>query len=121
MIQKALIEVQNGGSFRKFVEKYKIEHAVLYRHMKRGQTKKKGGQTALSEYDEKLLVSRLQISSDWGYPIDSITLRLLVKEYIDKQGRTVPKFNNNIPGPDFVHSFLERNKKELSAHMCQNI
>lgn len=121
VIKKALIEVQNGGSFRKVAEKYEIEHTVLYRHMKRGQTKKKGGQTALSEYDEKLLVSRLQICSDWGYPIDSITLRLLVKEYIDKQGRTVPKFNNNMPGPDFVHSFLERNKKELSARMCQNI
>lgn len=121
VIEKALIEVQNGGSFRKVAQKYEIDHTVLYRHLKRGTTKKKGGQTALSETDENLLVNRLQICSDWGYPIDAITLRLLIKDYIDKQGKTVPKFKNNLPGPDFVCSFLKRHKEELSARMCQNI
>lgn len=50
VIKNALIEVQNGGSFKKVAEKYEIEHTVLYRHMKRGQTEKRVGQTALSEY-----------------------------------------------------------------------
>lgn len=121
LIKKALNEVEDGGSFRKVAQKYGIDHTVLYRHMKRGVTKKKGGQTALSETDENRLVSRLQICSDWGYPIDSITLRLLIKDYIDRQGKTVPKFRDNMPGPDFVYSFLERHKNKLSARMCQNI
>lgn len=28
VIKKALVEVQNGGSFRKVAEKYKIEHTI---------------------------------------------------------------------------------------------
>lgn len=79
MIKKALDAVQKGGSFRNVAAKYKM-------------TKKKGGQTALQEADGSLLLNRLQICSDWGYLNDSFTLRPIVKDYIDRQDKSVQKF-----------------------------
>lgn len=123
IIKTAIEEVLKGGaSYRKVATKYEIDHTVLYRHVKRnGTTKKKGGQTALSEEEEKMLVSRLQICCDWGYPIDPLTFRLLVKDFIDRQGKTVPKFKDNLPGPDFTFGFMKRHKDALSTRICQNI
>ena len=69
---------------------------------------------ALTEEDEKILVSRLIICADWGYPVDSWTLRILIKESLNCQGRTVKKFKDNMPGRDFVYSFL--NDTSLNCH-----
>lgn len=54
-------------------------------------------------------------------PIESITLRLLVKEFLDRSGRIVKKFKDNLPGRDFVYGFLQRHRDELAIRMCQNI
>lgn len=122
IINKAVKEVSEGGSLRKVAKKYDIHYSVLFRHVKKGSNlKKRGGQTVLSNDEEQLLVNRLQICSDWGYPIDPITFRLLVKDFLDRQGKNVPRFKDNMPGTDFVYSFLKRHSKQLSARMCQNI
>lgn len=111
-----------GRSLRDAAKKYDIHYSVLYRHLKKGENmKKRGGQTVLSEDEEKLFVKRLQICGDWGYPIDPLTLRLLVKDYLDRQGKTVRKFKDKLPGRDFVYQFLKRHSNSLSARMCQNI
>lgn len=121
-MQKALKMLEDGMSLRQAAEKSGIHYSVLYRHNKKGdEIKKKGGQTALSEEEEKIVVDRLKICSEWGYPVDSITLRLLVKEFLDRQGKINRKFKNNLPGKDFVYSLLNRHKTELSLRMCQNI
>lgn len=121
-IEKALEELKSGKSLRKCAEKYSLSVTTLHRHLKLGnQLRKRGGQTVLSAEEEALLVNRIKICSDWGYPIDSLTLRLLVKDYLEKQGKKVRQFKNNCPGPDFVVSFLKRHKEVLSTRMCQNI
>lgn len=53
--------------------------------------------------------------------MDIITLRLLVQDFLDRQGKSVKRFKDNLPGRDFVYSFLNRHRKDLSARMCQNI
>lgn len=121
-LKSAIEDINNGKSLRVSAKLHGIHYSVLYRHYKRGDTiKKKGGQTALSEEEEKILVSRLGVCADWGYPIDSWTLRLLIKESLDRQGKTVRQFKDNLPGRDFVESFLRRHKDDLSSRMCQNI
>lgn len=121
-IQSALQLIKDGVSLRKAAEKSGIHYSVLYGHLKRGNTlKKKGGQTVLSVEEERLIVDRLQICGDCGYPIEPVTLRLLIKEFLDRQGKVVRTFKNNLPGRDFVYGFLKRHSKSLSARMCQNI
>ena len=48
---------------------------------------------------------------------------MLVKGYLDKKRVIVPKlkFYKNLPGREWVCSFLTRHKSELSMMMCQNI
>lgn len=85
-------------------------------------TLKKGEDRLYSVEEEAVLVDQLEICSDWGYPVDSLpTLRLIIKDSFEKQGKQVHKFKNNMPGPDFVESFLKHHKEVLSSRMCQNI
>ncbi|XP_063221130.1 uncharacterized protein LOC134530328 [Bacillus rossius redtenbacheri] len=121
-IKNALSDIESGISLRKAAEKHGIHYSVLYRHVKRGpDIKHQGGQTALSFEEENLFVDRLKICSEWGYPIDSTTLRLLVKDFLDSRGKEVKRFKNNLPGRDFVVSFIRRHKDQLAVRMCQNI
>lgn len=82
---------------------------------------KKEGQTALTEEDEKPLLGRLIICSDWANSIYPWTLRILIKKSLDWQGRTIKKLKDNIPGWDFVYFFLNRDKADLLSRLCQNI
>lgn len=121
-IKKAVKLVQEGNSLRSVAKSLDISTTVLHRHIKLGnRIKKKGGQPVLTEEEERTLINRLQICGDWGYPVDMITLRLLIKEFLDRQGKSVKRFKENLPGRDFVYSFLNRHRKDLPARMCQNI
>ena len=121
-IEKAISDIQNGLSLRKSAEKHGLHYSVLYRHLKRGPNlKKHGGQTALSLEEEQLFVDRLKICGEWGCPIDTTTLRLLVKDFLDRRGKEVKRFKDNLPGRDFVESFIKRHKEQLAVRMCQNI
>lgn len=121
-IKTAVVDLEGGMSVRKTAEKHGIHFSVLYRHWKKGDgIKPRGGQTSLTAEEESLLVNRLQVCGDWGYPVDSVTLRLLVKDFLDRRGKCVRRFKNNLPGRDFVYSFVRRHKDMLALRMCQNI
>lgn len=123
ILKQATEDVANKKmSLRQAAAHYGISYSVIYRHAKKGNSiKPQGGQTCLSESDEALLVQRLKLCSEWGYPVDTWMLRLIVQEYLDRTGKKITKFKRNLPGPDFVYSFLRRHKRELSYRMCQNI
>ncbi len=109
-------------SLRKAAETFGINYSVVYRHSKRkGAIKSQGGQPALNENEESFIVKRLQICGEWGYPLDSFALRMLIRDYLNASGKVIKRFKNNTPGKDFAYSFLDRHKKELSVKMCQNI
>lgn len=110
-MEEAIAKLKKGKSLRKVAEKYSLSTTTLHRRLKMGkQLKKKGGETALSTEEEDVIVDWIQICSDWGYPIDSLILRLLIKDYLKKERKIVRKFKNNCPGPDFVKSFLKKTK-----------
>lgn len=109
-------------SLRQAAAAFNINYSVIHRHSKRkGLIKSHGGQPALNENEEAFIVQRLQICAEWGYPLDSFALRMLIRDYLNGIGKVVKKFNNNTPGKDFAYSFLNRHKKEISEKMCQNI
>lgn len=82
---------------------------------------KSGGQTSLSADEETLFVQRLQLCNEWGYPIESITLRLLVKDILDRSEWIVKKFKDYLPGRDLVYGVIQRHWYELAIRMYQNI
>ena len=42
-------------------------------------------------------------------------LKRLVKDYLDSSGKTIDRFNDNMPGRDWLNAFLERHKDQLTV------
>lgn len=120
-LERALNDIKKGMSYREASRVHDINYSVLYRHHKRPNLKKQGGQTALSDLEEQIILKQLITCADWGYPLDKYDLRVMVKTYLDSRGKTVPQFKNNLPGKDFVHCFLKRHKTKIRTRLCQNI
>ena len=62
----------------------------------------------------------LSTVAEWGFPLDGLDLRLLAKSYLDRSGQQT-RFLNNLPGVEWVCSFLKRHRQELNVRICQNI
>lgn len=71
--------------------------------------------------EEKVFAENLILVSSWGFPFSKMDLRYSVKASLDSCGRKESRFNNNLPGEDWVQSFLQRNAHMLSPRLCQNI
>ncbi|KAJ8966501.1 hypothetical protein NQ314_003489 [Rhamnusium bicolor] len=71
--------------------------------------------------DQKSLATwkRLKLLQLWGFPLTKRDISAVVQKFLDKQGKRVPIFKNNIPGDDFLNSFMTRNN--LSIRIASNI
>jgi len=109
-------------TYREAQEVYGIHYSVIYRHVKNKEIKKQGGQTSLSLSEEKLLIDNILLCAEWGFPLDRLDLRLLVKGYLNRRGKKVKRFGrSNMPGKEWVNSFLTRHSDVLAVRLCQNI
>lgn len=79
-----------------------------------------GKPKVFSDKEEESFSGHLIALSAFGFPVTAEDLKVSVKSYLDRQGRNVPCFKNNYPGPDWVASFLRR-RPELSQRFSQNI
>lgn len=126
-LEKALDAIKRGMSVRKAGEKFGISKSALHRYAKCNQhggnrpILKVGGQTSLNTDTEKKLVESVIKCSEWGYPLSTFDLRCFVKYYLDREGKSIKKFKDNMPGHEWAVSFLSRHKNKLSQRMCQNI
>ena len=102
---------------------FNISKSVLHRHITTTTMtiKSQGGQTAISEEVEQYLLKYINICSEWGYPLDTYDLRIIIKRYLDRVGIEVKKYKDNLPGLGFVEGFLKRHNEEISERISQNI
>lgn len=124
-LAQALQEFRNGSSQRAVCKKYGITRSSFQNHLKIDQglktVRKPGGQTVISAEIEAALVDHLIQLSEWGFPFDTMDLKMNVRRILDKEGRTVKCFKNNVPGDDWVSSFMGRHKDRIKNRICQNI
>ena len=80
-----------------------------------------GRHTAFTDEEELAFVKHIITLSDWGFPLESTAIRYLAKSYLDKVKRQVNCFKGNMPGPEWVKSFLQRHSDKLSERNCENI
>jgi len=120
-IMKAVAAVENGLPYRKAEQQFDIPKSVIERHLKDRNTGPAGKPVALGDQIEEMLVKRIITCGEWGYPMDCLDLRIIVKGYLDRRGISIPSFKNNMPGIDWANSFLTRHKDALTLRMCQNI
>lgn len=107
-------------TLREASEVYGIPRSTLQRHVK-GGLKNVGGQPVLGRTEENSLVKTILTASEWGYPFEKIDIRYLVKSYLDRSGRKESRFNNNLPGEDWVNNFYQRHKDVLTVRLSENI
>lgn len=86
---------------------YGIPKTTLHDRIKGKAGQKLGRPTELSMEEEEIMVQRLIIMGQWGFPLTTKDLIHMVKEYLDSMGRT-SRFEDNRPGHFFVAGFLKR-------------
>lgn len=121
-LQKAVQAVQRRNlSYQEAQDLYNIPKKTIWNKVNQKHTKKVGGQTVLLEVEERHIVDVLLAAAEFGSPLTCMDLRMVVKKYLDRAGRTVTKFFNNLPGPEWCLNFIERHADRLSRRSCQNI
>lgn len=120
-LEEALTKVaENGWSIHKSAKKYGIAYGTLYNKFKGLHRNKHGGQSVFTDVEEKTIIQAAITCGDWGFPLSMEDLRMVTKSFLDRQGRIVSKFKNNIPGKDWVYSLLKRNRT-LTQRLASNI
>ena len=78
-----------------------------------------GRPVTLDKDDELNIAETVKALSTWNMPLSKMEIRMLVQGYLDKSGMNVPRFKLNLPGEDWVNSFLTRHN--LTQRTATNI
>ena len=98
-IDKALEKIVNENwSINKASKKFKISYGTLYDKYKGMHVRSYGGQPIFTKQEEDAIIRSVVICSDWGFPLCIEVLQMVTKSFLDRQGRQVTCFKNNIPG-----------------------
>lgn len=81
---------------------------------------KPGRPTIFTETEEKSFVAHITALSEFGFPVTDFDLKMIIKDYLVAQGRNAPQFKDNVPGTDWIRSFLTRHRT-LSHRLANNI
>ena len=103
---------------REAAKKYHIPRSTLKN--KGAHVNKIGGQVTFSKEEEASFTRHCTLMCDFGFPVDLLDLRFIVKSYLDRTGRKVMAFSNNLPGKEWARSFLNRNN-DLTVRLSANI
>lgn len=108
-LKNAITELKNQKiSYRQASEKYGIPISTLSRKYNNKYMNKWGGPISLSSAEEEVIVNTILYASDWGYPFDRNEVKILVKSYLDRSGKKIMKFKNNLPGNEWYRLFIKR-------------
>lgn len=114
-LSKAVDAVKNGMSQAKASRTYGITRSTLQNHLNKSTVRVVGRPTVLFPVEEQTILKTLSEVSKWGYPLSPTDVKLLVKGYLDQRGRIEPRFKNNLPGDEFIRSFMKRNSVALRS------
>ena len=88
-------------------KKYGIPYRTTCNKINNFHTKKHGGQTALSNKFEEVLVKNLDQLTNWKVPFDGYDIWCLVQSYFKSLGQHQSRFRDNMPGPNWVRGFIK--------------
>lgn len=110
-VSQAVNDVKLG---RKSMRMAALDHGIplitLSNKLKGLHGKSVGGQKRLSTECELLLVSAINTLQEWRVPMTSLEIRMLVKNYLDRLHLPEDIFQGNMPGRDWLKSFMKRHR-----------
>lgn len=123
-LQQAIRRVNEGEPCKHVARLLRIPHRTLRNHLagvRKTTSSIAGRQKALLSEEELTIAQHFATFADFGYVFERIDLKLFVQSFLNKAGRNCPYFKENMPGDEWVRSFLDRHKELLSHRTCQNI
>lgn len=121
-LEQALSKVaEEGWSISKASKQYQIAYGTLYNKFKGLHGGRHGGQTVFKPFEEEAIIQAAISCGEWGFPLNMQDLQMVTKSYLDREGRNVVKFRNNMPGRDWVYSLLQRHRNNLTQRLASNI
>lgn len=120
-LEEALDKIKSKSiSIREASKQYGIHRNTLCLKLHDKHKKKHGQQKVFTDEEENLFSAHLITMSTFGFPLTTFDLRCVIKSYLDRQGKSIKCFKENMPGTDWVKSFLKR-QPNLSQRVAQNI
>lgn len=113
--------IDEGWSIRKAAKAYKIPYGTMNNKYNGRHIKSSGGQSIFSLNEEKAIIKCAAACGQWGFPLSLRDLRHMAKNLLDTQGRTIEKFENNLPGIDWAYSLLKRHNNDITQRLAANI
>jgi hypothetical protein len=107
---EAMEAVKGGLSVRKASLMYGVPRATMQDRISELHSSRQGRPPVLTPEEEEMIVERLKIMADWGFPFNTENLCHFVKQYLDKKGEKT-RFKENLPTRKFVVTFLNRHKE----------
>ena len=100
-------------------KKHSVPRTTLQDKLHGRHNKRVGYPTALNATKEKIIVETLVELTKCSYQLTKFDIRLIIQGYLNKEGRTVIEFADNMPGDDFMNSFMLCNN--LTQCLATNI
>lgn len=120
-LNKCLSDIKNKVMTQRDAAKaYNIPRRTINYKLKEKHTKSFGRPKAFSGEEEKSFVDHIIKMSEFGFPVNKTDLRHILKSYLDRIGRKIKVFKNNLPGLTWVSLFFKRNPT-LSVRLATNI
>ncbi|XP_063219560.1 uncharacterized protein LOC134538924 [Bacillus rossius redtenbacheri] len=121
-LDQALKNVLQGKmTLRKASKQFSIPLGTLSHKLRNKRTNSIGRPLVFSADEENSFVDHLIKVAEWGFPFNTLDLRMMASAYLNIRGRTVPCFKNNIPSSDWALAFLNRHRAKISRRMGRNI
>lgn len=119
-LERALDAVRKKRlSMRKASERFAVPYTTLNNHYHAAALLTYGGQPALDEHSENLLVNALQTCAEWGFPLKPIDIRRITQQYLNSRGITEKRFKNNMPGEGWFNGLMKRHP-QLTIKLAEN-
>jgi len=123
-LEEAVRRVTEGEPCKRVARLLNIPHRTLRNHISGVRTRKSGKcgrNRALLDEEELCIAQHIATFADFGYAFERLDLKVFVQSFLNKAQRVCPYFKDNMPGDEWVTSFLHRHKDLLSHRACQNI
>lgn len=120
-LQNCLEAVRSGEmTQRQAADHFKIPRSTIKNKLKNLFSSSPGHPKVFSQEEELAFASHIDKMCEYGFPLDELDLRYIVKSYLTRQGKSQQCFCNNLPGRDWTKSFLKRHP-QLTVRLSSNI
>ena len=100
-LMECLDLIRNGLLSQRGAEKrYNIPRSTIRYKLKEQFPGNPGHPTAFNKEEEKAFVEHIVKLSQFGFPVDALDLRFIVKSYLSSEDRNITCFKSNLPGTD---------------------